>query len=94
LFAANNVTNQIEVYDSNFKPKAPFARDKTVPHGFSVFGVRDINSVVFVSYAGSSDTSGGIVDMCTEGGVLIKQLINNGENGQVAPALGVRCCTS
>jgi uncharacterized protein (TIGR03118 family) len=75
LFAADNAKNKVDVYDGNFKLVTSFT-DITLPAGFAAFGIQDINSQVYVTFANSSGAAGGFVDIFSEDGTLLKQLIN------------------
>ncbi len=76
LYAADNWNNKVDVYDGNFNPAGTLT-DSSVPAGFSVFGVQDINGLVYVSFAANSGGGGGYVDIFTESGVMVKRLISN-----------------
>jgi uncharacterized protein (TIGR03118 family) len=71
LFAADNANNQVDIFDDNFSPKGTFNSDSSIPNGFSVFGIRDINGQVFVSYAANSGGPGGFIDVYNEDGTLV-----------------------
>jgi uncharacterized protein (TIGR03118 family) len=71
LFAADNANNKVDIYDGSFTHKGTFASDPAIPSGFAVFGIRDINGKVFVSFANSSGGAGGFVDIYKEDGTLI-----------------------
>lgn len=73
LFAADTWNNKVDMYDGNFNLLGSFT-DSTVPAGFSVFGIQDIDGLVFVSYAAVSGASGGYIDIFSEGGVFLKRL--------------------
>jgi len=70
LYAADMANNKIDVYDGNFTFVKSFT-DPAVPAGFAPFGIRDINGVVYVTFAAVSGGSGGFVDKFTEAGILI-----------------------
>jgi uncharacterized protein (TIGR03118 family) len=74
LFAADNANNKIDMYDDTFTLQASFT-DPNIPLGFSVFGIQDIGGLVYVSFANSSGGSGGFIDVFTEDGSLVKQLV-------------------
>jgi uncharacterized protein (TIGR03118 family) len=74
LYAADNAHNKVDMYDGNFKFKGSFAPDKTIPSGSSVFGIRDINGLVFVAFAALSGGPGGFIDIYSESGVWLTQL--------------------
>jgi uncharacterized protein (TIGR03118 family) len=90
LFAADNANNKIDMYDGTFTLQASFT-DPGVPLGFSVFGIQDIAGMVYVSFASTSGASGGFVDVFSEDGTLLKQLVQGRPLNQpwgfaVAPA--------
>jgi uncharacterized protein (TIGR03118 family) len=62
------------MYDSNFNLVKSFS-DPSIPSNFSVFGIQDINGLVYVAYAKPNYGSGGYVDVFTEKGILVKTLI-------------------
>jgi uncharacterized protein (TIGR03118 family) len=72
LFAADAANNKVDIYDGSFTWKGSFATDPAIPAGFSVFGIRDIDSKVFVAFADSSGGAGGFVDIYNESGKLLK----------------------
>lgn len=78
LFAANAAKNQIEMYDGSFTSKGTFAADPAIPAGFSVFGIRDIDGAVFVSFASSTGGPGGFIDLYDEKGKLIQSALLKG----------------
>jgi uncharacterized protein (TIGR03118 family) len=71
LFAADNANNRVDIYDGSFTHTGTFASDPAIPSGFSVFGIRDINGKVYVSFADSSGGPGGFIDIYKEDGTLI-----------------------
>lgn len=74
LFAADNANNVVDIFDHDFKPAGQFQADTSIPtgaSGFSVFGIRDVNGLVFVSFAAVNGGPGGFVDVYSEGGVLL-----------------------
>ncbi len=74
LYAADNTNNVIDMYDGNFTLVKSFG-DPSIPSNFSVFGVQDINGLVYVTYAIPNFGAGGYVDLFTENGTLVKTLI-------------------
>ncbi len=72
LFAADAAHNKVDMYDGQFHLLGSFT-DATVPPGFSVFGIRDIDGVVLVSFAASSGAAGGFIDIFSESGQLVKR---------------------
>jgi uncharacterized protein (TIGR03118 family) len=73
LFAADNWNNKIDMYDESFTLVSSFT-DATVPAGFSVFGIQDIDGLVFVSYAAQNGGPGGYIDIYSESGAFLKRL--------------------
>ncbi|MBV8050133.1 MAG: TIGR03118 family protein [Acidobacteriaceae bacterium] len=76
LFAVNNAKNVVEIYDHTFKHLKNFQQDKSVGADFAVFGARDINGLVFVSYASTTGGAGGFIDIYSEDGILLTQAIH------------------
>lgn len=74
LYAADNTNNKIDMYDGDFKLVKSFG-DPAIPSTFSVFGIQDINGLVYVTYAVPNIGAGGYVDLFTENGVFVKTLI-------------------
>lgn len=73
LYAADNAHNRVDVYNGNFKHVMSFT-DPNVPSGFSVFGIRDLSGLLYVAFASSSGGPGGVIDIFSERGVLLKTL--------------------
>ncbi len=71
LFAADTANNRVDIYDGSFNHTGTFAADPAIPSGFAVFGIRDINGKVFVSFADSAGGPGGFIDVYKEDGTLI-----------------------
>jgi uncharacterized protein (TIGR03118 family) len=74
LLAADNANNVVDIFDGNFNLKGTFAADPSIPsgpNGFSVFGIRDINGTVFVTFAANNGGAGGFIDTFKEDGTLI-----------------------
>jgi len=74
LYAADNTNNLIDMYDRNFSLVKSFG-DPAIPSNFSVFGVQDINGLVYVAYAVPNIGAGGYIDLFTEDGTFVKTLI-------------------
>lgn len=70
LYAADNANNVVDVYNANFNFVMSFT-DTTLPAGFSVFGVQDINGLVYVTFAATNGGPGGFVDQFQEDGTLV-----------------------
>ena len=74
LYAADNTNDHIDMFDSNFNLVESFG-DPSIPSTFSVFGVQDINGLVYVTYAVPNVGAGGFVDVFKEDGTFVKTLI-------------------
>ncbi|HXY77469.1 MAG TPA: TIGR03118 family protein [Candidatus Acidoferrales bacterium] len=74
LYAADATNNVIDVFDGNFNFVKSFG-DPSIPSTFSVFGIQDINSLVYVTYAVPGVGAGGFVDVFKEDGTFVKTLI-------------------
>jgi uncharacterized protein (TIGR03118 family) len=74
LYAADNTNNVIDMYDGNFNLVKSFG-DPSVPSRFSVFGVQDINGVVYVTYAVPNVGVGGAVIAFKEDGTDPKTVV-------------------
>jgi uncharacterized protein (TIGR03118 family) len=74
LYAADNTNNVIDVYDGNFNRVKSFS-DPSAPSNLSVFGIQDINGLVYVAYAVPNIGAGGVIDLFTENGEFVKTLI-------------------
>lgn len=76
LYAADNTNNVIDMYDANFNLVKSFG-DPSIPSNFSVFGIQDINGMVYVVYAIPNAGAGGYVDIFKEDGTFVKTLIQS-----------------
>jgi uncharacterized protein (TIGR03118 family) len=74
LYAADNTNNVIDMYDGSFNFVRSF-RDPSVPSTFSVFGIQDLNGLVYVAYAVPNIGAGGFIDIFTEEGTFMKTLV-------------------
>jgi len=74
LYAADNTNNHIDLFDGTFTWVKSFG-DPAIPSTFSVFGVQDINGLVYVTYAVPNVGAGGFVDLFKEDGTFVKTLI-------------------
>jgi uncharacterized protein (TIGR03118 family) len=84
LYAADMANNKVDVFDGNFSLVMSFT-DSTLPAGFAPFGIRDINGLVYVTFASVSGGSGGFVDVFKEDGTPVtpgKHLIEGGPLNQ------------
>jgi uncharacterized protein (TIGR03118 family) len=74
LYAADNANNHIDMFDGNFNLVKSFS-DPSAPSTLSVFGIQDINGLVYVAYAVPNVGAGGLIDLFTEDGTFVKTLI-------------------
>jgi len=81
LFAANFNSGLVEMYNGTFNLIGTF-RDAGLPKGVVPFGIQDINGQVYVAYAQASGGPGGLVDIYTEEGVLVKRLTKDSHLNQ------------
>lgn len=70
LYAADMANSQVEIFDANFNFVKAFT-DSTLPAGFAPFGVRDINGIVYVTFASVSGGNGGFVEQFREDGTPV-----------------------
>jgi uncharacterized protein (TIGR03118 family) len=75
LFAADQANNKVDMFDGNFNLVSSFT-DPTVAAGFAPFGIQDIDGLLFVTYAAQNGGPGGYVDIYSEAGVFLKQLVS------------------
>jgi uncharacterized protein (TIGR03118 family) len=74
LYAADNTNNKIDMYDGTFTFVKSFG-DPAIPSNFSVFGIQDINGLVYVAYAIPNVGAGGFIDLFKEDGTFVKTLV-------------------
>ena len=74
LYAADNANNKIDMFDGSFNLVMSF-EDPSIPSNFSVFGIQDINGLVYVTYAVPNIGADGFVDVFKENGTFVKTLI-------------------
>jgi uncharacterized protein (TIGR03118 family) len=74
LYAADNTNNLIDMYNGSWVFVKSFG-DPNIPSTFSVFGIQDINGLVYVTYAVPNIGAGGYVDVFKEDGTFVKTLI-------------------
>ena len=75
LYAADAANNRVDIYDDNFVLIGSFT-DPKLPATFAPYGIRDINHQVYVTFASTGSVAGGILDVFSESGGLIKRLVN------------------
>ncbi len=76
LYAADTANNVIDMYDGTFTWVKSFT-DPAVPSTLSVFGIQDINGLLYVTYAVPGVGAGGVVDIFKEDGTFVKTLIQS-----------------
>jgi hypothetical protein len=69
IYAADNTNNHIDMFDGNFNLVMSFG-DPSIPSTFSVFGIQDINGMVYVAYAVPNVGAGGAIDVFKEDGTF------------------------
>jgi uncharacterized protein (TIGR03118 family) len=74
LYAADAANNEIDMYDASFNFLRSFG-DPSIPSEFSVFGIQDINAMVYVTYAMTNGNGGGYLDVFKEDGTFVKTLV-------------------
>lgn len=70
LYAADMANGKVDMFDATFKLVKSFT-DPMFPAGFSPFGIRDINGLVYVTYASVSGGNGGFVAQFSEDGTPV-----------------------
>jgi uncharacterized protein (TIGR03118 family) len=70
LYAADVANNKVDIYDGNFNLVSSIT-DAAVPAGFAPFGIRDINGLVYVTFASVAGADGGFVDVFKEDGTPV-----------------------
>jgi uncharacterized protein (TIGR03118 family) len=88
LFVTNFHAGKVEIYDQNFMEidTANTFRDPNIPTDYAPFGIRNINGLVYVTYAkqdadAEDDVAGpgfGFVDVFSTTGQFLKRLISHG----------------
>ncbi len=74
LYATDLANNKVDVYDGNFNLVTSFT-DATLPAGNAPFGIRDINGLLYVAFAPVDESPTGYVDIYSEEGIFVRQLI-------------------
>ena len=75
LFAADTAGGKVDIFDSTFTFKKSFT-DSSVPAGFGPYGIQDFNGLLYVTFASGSNAAGGFIDIFSEDGTLLKQLVH------------------
>ena len=86
LYVANFAQHRIDVFDKNFTvTSGRHFKDDGIPAGYSPFNIREINNMLYVTYAvvasDGDDSTGkglGFVDVFTPSGQLSKRLATQG----------------
>lgn len=81
LYAADINNNKIDMYDDNFNLVTSFT-DPSLPAGVSVFGIQDIDGLLFVAFAPTDESPTGYVDIFREDGTLVRQLVSGNHLAQ------------
>jgi uncharacterized protein (TIGR03118 family) len=74
IYAADTANAKVDMYDSNFNLVKSFT-DTSLPKNATPFGIQDIKGFVLVAYCDASGGPGGVIDVFTEDGVLVKHLV-------------------
>jgi uncharacterized protein (TIGR03118 family) len=76
LYAADQNSNKIDIFDSKWQMKGSFTDPNGLPAGFNAFNVQNINGTIFVTFTDQTKP-GGIVDEFATDGTFIKRLIDD-----------------
>jgi uncharacterized protein (TIGR03118 family) len=96
LYAANNLTGKIDVFDSNFHAATltgTFTDPGPNPDGFAPFNVQSINGLIYVTYAtpgpdaDEAPLGAGFVSVFNPDGTFVGRLIDSG--GKISSPWGV-----
>jgi uncharacterized protein (TIGR03118 family) len=72
IYGADINNNKIDMYNGSFKFVKSLT-DKTIPKGFVVGNVQDVNGKVYVAYINAAGGAGGYIDIFSEKGVFEKR---------------------
>jgi uncharacterized protein (TIGR03118 family) len=72
LYGADINNNKIDMYNGSFKFVKSFA-DATIPKGFVVGNIQDVNGKLYVAYINAAGGAGGYIDIYSEKGVFEKR---------------------
>lgn len=70
LYAVDMAGQKVDMYSANFTLLKSFT-DSTLPGGFAPFGIRDINGIVYVTFADVAGGPGGFVEEFREDGTPV-----------------------
>jgi uncharacterized protein (TIGR03118 family) len=87
LYATDVANGRVDVYDSGFKIVNTLT-DPQIPAGFVPYGITDIKGKVYVTYANFA-ASGGFIDVFSESGNLLRRLVQNSPELNLAWGLAV-----
>lgn len=93
LYAADVANNRVDMYDGNFKLIKSFT-DSAAPAGFAPFGIRDLNGLVYVTFASVTGGRGGFVDVFKEDGTQVTPGTHLIEGGQLNQPWGIAAAPS
>jgi uncharacterized protein (TIGR03118 family) len=89
LYATDFHNGRVDVFDSRFHlVRLPGSfRDRRLPRGYAPFGIREINGLIYVTYAKQDadrhdDVAGrghGFIDVFTPSGFLVERLVSRGD---------------
>jgi uncharacterized protein (TIGR03118 family) len=89
LYATDFHNGRVQVFDSRFHPvRLPGSfRDRHLPDGYAPFGIREINGLIYVTYAKQDadrhdDVAGrghGFIDVFTASGFMVERLVSRGD---------------
>ena len=77
LYAADQNSQNIDVFNSQWKMIGAFTDPKGLPAGFNSFNVQNLDGLLYVTYTNQSIPSGGIVDVFRPDGTLKERLIDD-----------------
>jgi len=91
IYAADAANNRVDIYDDSFVLVGSFT-DPKLPATFAPYGIRDINHQLYVTFASTGSAPGGILDVFSETGGLLKRLA--GLNGPLNQPWGLALAPS
>lgn len=86
IYAADAANDRVDIYDDGFVLVGSFS-DPNLPATFAPYGIRDINHQLYVTFASTGTAPGGILDVFSETGGLLKRLV--GVNGPLNQPWGI-----
>jgi uncharacterized protein (TIGR03118 family) len=73
IFAADINNNKVDMYDGTFTLVKSFT-DPNIPMGYAPFGIQDIDGLLYVAFAPTNESAGGVIDIYSEDGTWLKTL--------------------